>query len=253
MKALIVEDEKAAARNLKAVLTEIPDSPEIVGETDSIVDTIHWLRNHAMPDIVFLDIHLADGSAFEIFEHVDISCPIIFTTAYDEYALRAFKVNSIAYLLKPISRKDLQDALDKLKNLCAQSANQTQNIDLAHVMRELKKEESYKTHFLVPFKGDKLIPLSVDTILYFYIADGMVRAVDEHSNEFVFTQSLDELTEQLNLHCFFRANRQYLIAKKAIEDVRLWFNGRLLVNLKIPVPEKIIISKAKVSGFKDWF
>ena len=117
MKALIIEDEKAAARNLRAVLQEISFPIEIAGETDSIVDTIQWFRSNPAPDLVFMDIHLADGSAFEIFEHADISCPIIFTTAYDEYALRAFKVNSIAYLLKPINRKDLEDAIRKLENL----------------------------------------------------------------------------------------------------------------------------------------
>ena len=117
MKALIIENEKAAARNLRAVLQEISFPIEITGETDSIVDTIQWFRSNPAPDLVFMDIHLADGSAFEIFGHADISCPIIFTTAYDEYALRAFKVNSIAYLLKPINRKDLEDAIRKLENL----------------------------------------------------------------------------------------------------------------------------------------
>lgn len=253
MNALIIEDEKAAARNLKAVLKEISDPLEIAGETDSIVDTIQWLKSHPAPDLIFMDIHLADGSAFEIFEHIDITCPIIFTTAYDEYALRAFKVNSIAYLLKPISPTDLQNALNKLKNLREQSPEPNMYQDLARVMRKLKKEENYKTHFLIPSKGDKLIPVSTATIAYFYISEGTVKAVDKQANEFVFTQSLDELAEQLDPRHFFRANRQYLIAKEAIEDIHLWFNGRLIVNLKIPVPERIIISKAKVTEFKEWF
>jgi two-component system LytT family response regulator len=121
------------------------------------------------------------------------------------------------------------------------------------VMHELKKEESYKTHFLVPAKGDKLIPISVNDILFFYISDGIVKAVDRHADAYIFSQSLDELVELLNPRDFFRVNRQYLIAKKAITDVSLWFNGRLVINLKVPVPEKIIVSKAKVSEFKDWF
>ncbi len=122
MKTLIIEDEKAALRNLKAVIGETAADLEIVGETDSVLDTVQWFKDHPMPDLVFMDIHLADGSAFEIFEYVAIKCPIIFTTAYDEYALKAFKVNSIAYLLKPISCDDLQAALDKLEELSRRSS-----------------------------------------------------------------------------------------------------------------------------------
>lgn len=254
MKALIIEDEKAAARNLRAVLEEIPEHPEVVGETDSIVDTISWFHKNPMPDLVFMDIHLADGSAFEIFEHINITCPIIFTTAYDEYALRAFRVNSIAYLLKPISKKNLEDALAKLDNLCRRpSGENAYQLDLAHIMKELKKEESYKTHFLIPAKGDKLVPISVHSILYFYISDGVVKAVDTNRCKYTFPQSLDELADQLDPRRFFRVNRQFIISKEAIEDVHLWFNGRLTVNLKVPVPEKIIVSKAKAREFKEWF
>ena len=253
MKTLIIEDEKAALRNLKAVINEVSAGLEIIGETDCIVDTIEWFQTHPMPELVFMDIHLADGSAFEVFEHVEVKCPIIFTTAYDEYALRAFHVNSIAYLLKPINRNDLQNALDKLETLCGIAGGQTPPFDFMKVMHELKKEESYKTHFLVPAKGDKLIPISVNDILFFYISDGIVKAVDRHADAYIFSQSLDELVELLNPRDFFRVNRQYLIAKKAITDVSLWFNGRLVINLKVPVPEKIIVSKAKVSEFKDWF
>lgn len=249
MKALIIEDEKAAARNLKAVLAEMPESPEIAGETDSVADTVSWLRSHPMPDVVFMDIHLADGSAFEIFDHTEITCPIIFTTAYDEYALRAFKVNSIAYLLKPISCNDMREALDKLSTLVRRPSGD----DFARLMQELKKGESYKTHFLIPDKGDRLIPLSVDNILCFYIEDGTVKAVDDRKHIYTFPQSLDEMAEQLDPKRFFRANRQFLIAKDAIEDIHLWFNGRLTVNLKVPVPERIVISKAKVPEFKEWF
>lgn len=236
MKTLIIEDEKAALRNLKAVMQEVNTDFEIVGEVDSIFDGVEWFRTHPMPELVFMDIHLADGSAFYICAQVDITCPIIFTTAYDEYALRAFKVNSVAYLLKPISRTDLQEAMHKLELLGGQV-----------------KEENYKTHFLMPVKGDKLLPVSVEAIQYFYISNGLVKAVDSEGKEFVFSQSLDELAEQLNPHDFFRANRQFIVSRKAVSDISLWFNGRLAINLKVPVPEKIIISKAKASELKDWF
>ena len=120
-------------------------------------------------------------------------------------------------------------------------------------MRELKRKESYRTYFLIPVKGDRLVPVSVENILFFYISDGVVKAVDEGNVEIVFPQSLDELAEQLDPALFFRANRQFLISKKAVKDISLWFNGRLAVNLKVPFKERIIISKAKVSEFKDWF
>lgn len=251
-KTLIIKDEKAALRNLKAVMQEVDTDFEIVGEVDSIFDGVEWFRTHPMPELVFMDIHLADGSAFDICAQVDITCPIIFTTAYDEYALRAFKVNSVAYLLKPISRTDLQEAMHKLELLGGQVKEEKQP-DLSAIIRSLKKKENYKTHFLVPVKGDKLLPVSVEAIQYFYISNGLVKAVDSEGKEFVFSQSLDELAEQLNPHDFFRANRQFIVSRKAVSDISLWFNGRLAINLKVPVPEKIIISKAKASELKDWF
>ena len=252
MKALIVEDEKAALRNLKAVLAEIDADIEVAGEVDSVADTLEWLEEHPVPDLLFLDIHLADGSAFELFEHVEIACPVIFTTAYDEYALRAFKVNSVDYLLKPINKTDLQRALDKLALLRKTSGGNVE-FDYRRIVQELRQEKTYKTHFLIPVKGDRLLPVSVDTILYFYIADGTVKAVDKELKEMVFLQTLDELTEVLNPQTFFRANRQFLISRQAVQDVVLWFNGRLAVNLKLSSAEKVIISKARVADFKEWF
>ena len=251
MKALIIEDEKAAVRNLMALLGEVDPDIEVIDVLDSITDSVEWFQSHPMPELIFLDIHLADGSAFEIFGHVDISCPIIFTTAYDEYALRAFKVNSIDYLLKPIGQSDIRKAIGKLKLL--RSETPAKEFDYSRLVHLLKRQESYKTHFLVPVKGDKLFPLSVDMILFFYINDGLVKAVVGDSKEYTFTQTLDELSDCLNPNLFFRVNRQYLISRKAILDIDLWFNGRLSVNLKFPVQDKILVSKARVSEFKEWF
>lgn len=256
MKVLIIEDEKAAVRNLKALLTEVVPDTEFLAVLDSITECIEWFKTHAMPELVFMDIHLADGSAFEIFEHVDVTCPIIFTTAYDEYALRAFKVNSIDYLLKPIGKSDIQKALNKFKRLerglPALPASLPEP-DYVKLIREIRQQENYKTHFLIPAKGDKLIPISVDMIFFFYISNGMVKAVTTEKKEHVFSQTLDELSECLNPNLFFRVNRQYLISRKAVLDIDLWFNSRLSVNLKVPVPEKILVSKARVSEFKEWF
>lgn len=251
MNALIIEDEKAAVRNLMALLSEVAPDIEVIATLDSITDSIDWFREHAMPELVFLDIHLADGSSFEIFEHVDITCPVIFTTAYDEYALRAFKVNSIDYLLKPIGQTDILNAIAKLKRLQVETS--AQESDYSNLIRALKRQDSYKTHFLIPVKGDKLLPLSVDMILFFYIHEGNVKAVMTDGKEYTFTQTLDELADCLNPNLFFRVNRQYLISRKAVLDIDLWFNGRLSVNLKVPVEDKILVSKARVAEFKEWF
>ena len=240
MKALIIEDEKAAVRNLMALLGEVDPDIEVIDVLDSITDSVEWFQSHPMPELIFLDIHLADGSAFEIFGHVDISCPIIFTTAYDEYALKA------------IDADDIRKALDKLSRLQS-TAVEKEAIDYSAVMQALKRVEGYKTHFLIPMKGDKLLPVSVDMILFFYIADGNVKAVMTDGKEYLFTQTLDELADSLDPALFFRINRQYLISRKAVQDIDLWFNGRLAINLIVPTLDRILVSKARVPDFKTWF
>lgn len=256
MKAIIIEDEKAAVRNLTSLLNETHPETEIIAIIDSIADSIEWFSTNSMPDLVFMDIHLADGSAFEIFEHINITCPIIFTTAYDEYALRAFKVNSIDYLLKPIDKEDMERAFAKLNHLSGSEVPlpDFHADNLLNLMRALRKQKNYKTHFLIPAKGDKLLPVSVDMICLFYIRDCQVKGVLTDGTEYAFPQTLDELTECLNPTLFFRANRQYLLSREAIKDIDLWFNSRLSINLHHPIAnEKILVSKARVAEFKEWF
>jgi DNA-binding LytR/AlgR family response regulator len=249
MKAVIVEDEELAARNLRSVLDET-GTVQVIATLESIVETIEWFKTHSTPDLLFMDIHLADGSAFEIFDRIRIQCPVIFTTAYDEYALKAFKVNSIDYLLKPIELKAVQRALDKLKDLS--SANQFQS-DLQNLLSLYKKAAAYKTHFLVPVKGDKLMPVQSADIACVYIDASLVKALTFDERSFRLEYTLDELSDLLDPADFFRANRQYIISRKAIKDIDLWFNNRLSVNLKVPVTEKILISKARIPEFRDWF
>ena len=257
MKTILIEDEKAAVRNLTSLLKEIKPDAEIVTVLDSIADTIEWFATHPMPEIIFMDIHLADGSAFEIFNHCDISCPVIFTTAYDEYALRAFKVNSIDYLLKPIDKEGIKHAFQKLESLHSitpEKPSVSPNNELLQLVRSLTKQESYKTHFLIPLKGDKLLPISVETIHFFYVRDGQVKIVLYDGTEHNFQQTLEEVAECLDPDFFFRVNRQYLISKESIKDIDLWFNSRLSINLyHAKSTEKILVSKARVSEFKDWF
>lgn len=258
MKVIIVEDEKAAVRNLTALLHELRPEAEIIATLDSIEDTIDWyVAPKEVPDLLFMDIHLADGSAFEIFEHIDIECPIIFTTAYDEYALKAFKVNSIDYLLKPIDKEDMRRALEKFESFHTNSSSPTPAFPestLEQLLSSLRKKENYKTHFLIPAKGDKLLPVPVSSILFFYIKDCQVKAMLTDGSELPFVQTLDELTDCLNPQDFFRVNRQFLISKGAIKDIDLWFNNRLSVNLHhSPATDRIIVSKVRVREFKVWF
>jgi two-component system LytT family response regulator len=249
MKALVIEDEILASKHLLQVLEEVGDIL-VIAVIESITETIEWFRKNPQPDIVFMDIHLADGSAFEIFRHTDISCPIVFTTAYDEYALKAFKVNSIDYLLKPIETTDVQDALKKLKDL---SGSENQNTALNNLLASYGKTSKYKKHFLIPSKGDKLIPVQTSDLACFCIDAGIVKALSADGKSYIFDYTLDELADLLDPEVFFRANRQFIISRAAIKDIDIWFNSRLSVNLRIAVPEKILISKARISEFKKWF
>jgi DNA-binding LytR/AlgR family response regulator len=249
MKAVIVEDEELALRNLKSVLNET-GTVQVIASMESISETIDWFGTHPSPDILFMDIHLADGSAFEIFDRIKIHCPVIFTTAYDEYALKAFKVNSIDYLLKPIDLDAVQRALIKLQDLSNSNHFPT---DLQNLLASFKKTATYKTHFLVPVKGDKLMPVQASEIACVYIDSSLVKALTFDERSFRFEYTLDELSDMLDPVDFFRANRQYIISRKAIKDIDLWFNNRLSVNLKVPVTEKILISKARIPDFRDWF
>ena len=249
MTTVIVEDEGLAARNLQTILEEIGPI-QIVATLESIAETVEWFQLHPQPDLLFLDIHLADGSAFEIFDQINITCPIIFTTAYDEYALKAFSVNSIDYLLKPIDTRLVRRALDKFEAL---SPKQNPEENIQKLIEAFRNKPSWKTHFLVPVKGDKLVPLQSREIACFYIDTGVVKAMTYDVRTFTLDQTLDELSGMLNPADFFRANRQYIIARGAVKDIDLWFNGRLSLNLNVPTTEKILISKARVPEFRNWF
>ena len=251
MKAIIIEDEDIAAKALHALITETDAEIEILTNLQSIDESVEWFRSHPMPDLVFMDIHLADGSSFSIFDEINISCPIIFTTAYDEYALKAFEVNSIDYLLKPINKKNLERAILKLKHL---QATPEENINLVNKLLEgiKQKTPTYKTYFLVADK-DRLIPLATDEIACIYINSSIVKAITLKSKVHYLDQSLEDILLQLNPTSFFRANRQFIVSHKAIKDISIWFGGKLSLNLTIPFSEYIFVSKAKVSEFKKWF
>lgn len=251
MRAVIVEDEIVASQNLQRLISQVDDDIQVLTVLQTVEESIEWFSLNATPDLVFMDIHLADGSAFSIFEKVKIDCPIIFTTAYDEYALKAFEVNSIDYLLKPINIKTFERAIGKLRNMVTTNADHSDI--LAKVLSSLKQtKEVYKTHFLIPHK-DKFIPLPVDSIACFYTENKLAKIVTADNHTYTLDSTLEELYLQLDPLQFFRANRQYIVSHKAIKDLSTWFGSKLSINLYVTVPEKIIVSKARVSEFKTWY
>ena len=250
MKALIIEDEVLAAQSLQKLVSEVAPDTEVIGVLQSIEESVAWFNENPMPDLIFMDIHLADGSSFAIFEQVQITCPIIFTTAYDEYALKAFEVSSIDYLLKPINRNDLTRAMNKYKSLVADKSFDTQALN--ELVQKIGTSKKYKSCFLVP-ERDKLIPLATSNIAYFYIDTKTVKAISLDEHTYYMSQTLDDIMMQLNPDDFFRANRQFIVSRKAIKDLTIWFGNKLSLNLLVKIPEEIIISKAKVSEFKNWF
>lgn len=252
MKAVIIEDEKIAAELLKNLICQLDENIEVVTVLQTVEDSVEWLNSNQHPDILFVDIHLADGSSFSIFEKTDVKCPIVFTTAYDEYALKAFEVNSIDYLLKPINKDDLQRALNKYKNLKGEKHEVDYKVLISRFLTETENVNNYKEHFLVP-ERDKLVPLAAKDMAYVYIDLKLIKAVTFSGKVYYLNQNLDEIMTQLNPKMFFRANRQYIVSHEAIKDVSIWFGNKISLNLTIPTEEKIIVSKARVSDFKNWY
>jgi two-component system LytT family response regulator len=249
MKALIVEDEVIAARALRSLVEEACPGVEVVAVLQSIDESVEWFETSPPPDLAFMDIHLADGSAFTIFEKTTVPCPVIFTTAYDEHALKAFEVNSIDYLLKPINKKDLERAINKYRHLSPRPGDHR---DLIDKLLSSVRQPAYRSCFLVPEK-DKLIPLATRDIACIFIDARVVKAITRDRRVYYMDRVLDDLMLHLDPALFFRANRQYIIAREAVKDISLWFGGKLSVNLAFPVPEKILISKARAGEFKKWF
>lgn len=247
MNAVIIEDETAAVNSLKAILAQNKVvSVEVTAELESVEESIDWFRRQPMPDLIFMDIHLADGSAFRIFEQVDIEAPVIFTTAYDEYALQAFQVSSIDYLLKPITPALLERALNKLRLFDPEE----RLAHIRHTNRTIQTRHTVKS--LLIMLADKFYPLPVEEILYFYTVNEKVTAYTADGRQHPVDRTLDTLGEQLDEGLFFRANRQFILSRRAIKDIDLWFGNRLSVNLIVPAPERIIISKTKTPLFKKW-
>jgi len=246
MRILIVEDETAACENLVDILTKIDPEIQIAGYTESVSQTIKWLKSNQMPDLILMDIHLSDGSAFSIFKSIKLETPIIFTTAYDEYAIEAFRVNSIDYLLKPIKTEDLKRALDKFKKLTRQDV-----LKYLSQLTQLTPVPKYKDKLLIPFK-DKLQPVDLKEISCFYTTEKNTRIYLKNGKWYSYSKTLEQIEATLNPADFIRANKQYIVARSSVKNITIWFDSRLLISLDIEPPERIYVSKNKAAEFKAW-
>lgn len=256
MNIVIIEDEENLARQLKNMLSEIDTDINVLSVLGSIESAVSFIPTVDTIDLMLVDIYLSDGLSFEIFKKVDVKVPVIFCTAYDQYALKAFEVDSIDYLLKPIKKADLERAIDKYKRLFqAQAENKNELPELSdkiqRIYEELNHKKAYQQNFLLPYK-DRLVPIGVEDISHFQADYGAVKCVAKDGRLFPMDQSLDAIEEIVDPILFYRVNRQFLVKREAIVDVEYYFNGRLFLNINPKPKENIIISKAKATDFKQW-
>ncbi len=249
MKVVIIEDESINAGRLKRLLEELEPQSEVVAVLETVEDSIQWLQSNAMPDLITMDIRLADGISFSIFDAVKITCPIIFTTAYDEYAVRAFKVNSIDYLMKPVEKGEFQQALEKFKTL-PKSSNIDTNI--AGVLKELMHKRTYRMRFLVAYRdGYKSIDVSdVDFVYSEFKTTHLF--LKSSMTAIPIAQTMEELEQELDPDIFFRANRQFFIRAESIKSISNYFNAKLKIQLKNDQEKEVLISREKAPVFKQW-
>ncbi len=253
MKILIVEDEELAAARLSQLIREIEPEAVIQGPIDSISATVAHLRTHPVYDLIFLDIQLADGKSFSVFEECEVLTPVIFTTAYDEYALQAFKLNSIDYLLKPVNREKLKSSLDKFRKLKEYYGDENPNKQLYDMILSLKTPGPpvYKDRFLIS-RGDTMVPLKVSEIACFYAEDKEVFLLTHDNKRYILPHSIEDLSAKLDPKLFFRVSRQFIISADEIHKVHNYFNFKLKVEIKADPRLEIIVSRSKTAAFKAW-
>ncbi|MDF2189854.1 LytTR family DNA-binding domain-containing protein [Paraflavitalea sp. CAU 1676] len=249
MNIIIIEDELKTARSLENMILELRPNAKIIGRYQSVESSVKALSEGPAPDLIFMDIQLADGVSFEIFKSVKITCPVVFCTAYDEYSLEAFKSNGVDYVLKPFSKEDIQNAfkkVDELKNFFQQKATP----DLTDLLSKLTAPAG-KTTFLV-FQSQKYRTVSVEDIALFYIRHDSTWILCFDKQQYTISQSLDQITQSVSAKQFFRLNRQYLVNFKAIKEVEPYFLRKLFVKLVIETPEKLLVNKEKSQAFLSW-
>ena len=249
MKVFIIEDEQLGVDRLQKLLLEINPGIQVLGSSESIKSAVTWLKTHEHPDLLFMDIELADGQSFEIFKKVAITCPVIFTTSFDEYALQAFKVNSIDYLLKPVKKQELRESLEKYKEV-KQLYTKDQSININTLIKELKNQsQAFRSRFLVK-QGQRLISVDISDIAYFYV-NGRLSFLKTWTNgKFIVEYSLDDLETMVDPLNFMRINRSFIVHIKAVDKVHTYLTGKLKLELKPPVDEEVTVSRENASAFK---
>jgi two-component system, LytTR family, response regulator LytT len=248
MKVLILEDETLAAEKLKNLLLEVDPTLEIIAVLKSVESATEWLSQHTHPDLIVTDIQLLDGLSFEVFQQVVVTMPVIFTTAYDQYALRAFEVNSIDYLLKPIQKDKLVAALQKLKLRKEPVSSETYDA----VLKLLRaRDQEFKSRFMVRI-GQRIVAIPVEKIAYFFSESKLTYIVTDDGKKYPFDLSLDEIDEQLNPKSFFKINRQFIISFTSIAEIHPYFKGRIKLKLTPDQTEEIIVSSERTPEFKKW-
>jgi DNA-binding LytR/AlgR family response regulator len=246
MNILIIEDELPASNRLTKLITELNPLVNIVQVLDSVSAACDWFAAHHTPDLVFLDIHLADGSAFELLKSTNIDCPVIFTTAYDQYAVDAFKTTSIDYLLKPVKREDLERAFQKFRQL-----KSIFHADNDPLLKRTEAIKNYKKRFVIRF-GEHIKTLNIEDTAYFYCEHKTTFAKTFDHKNYPVDYNLDNLEQLLDPAIFFRINRQYLVNIKAIQEMRTYSKARVIITLEPRTPEQPVVSSERSALFKQW-
>ncbi|MFN8256467.1 MAG: LytTR family DNA-binding domain-containing protein [Bacteroidales bacterium] len=249
MKALIIEDEKFASKRLESLINNFDPSIEIVAKLESVSESIVWFRENKPPDLIFLDIHLEDGLSFTIFEEVKINIPIIFTTAFDEYAIKAFKLKSVDYLLKPINQEELNRAIEKYREWTDESGKM---VDIKELMVMIQSGSKQLRERFSVVSGTKLKTVEVSEIAYFFSTSGITFLVTHANKQYSIDISLDNLLNQLDARQFFRINRQFLVSLKSIANVHIFPKSRLKIDLNPAQKDEIFVTIDKVPEFKKW-
>ncbi len=247
MKVIIIEDEKPAAEKLRKALLKADGNIIVETVLDSIQSASAWFRSHEIPDLLFMDIELSDGLSFQLLNKVNITCPIIFCTAYDEYWQEAFEHNGIDYLLKPVSDEKLQQALNKYESLKKYFAKNLQQL----LQSQQKQGAEFKKRFLVK-RGSDFISIKTEEIAYFYATHKLVCMVDNSNQKFILDQSLADLEKETNPSIFYRVNRKYLVNVSAIQKIKSYPKSKLELELKPAAPEEVIVSQENAAAFKEW-
>jgi DNA-binding LytR/AlgR family response regulator len=249
MKILIIEDEPQAAQRLEKLVRSILPLATVLPSIDTVKKSVQWLKTNEMPALIFMDIQLADGISFQIFDQLEVKSPVIFTTAYDEYALKAFKVNSIDYILKPVDEQELRVAIQKYERLTGSSTNSKMMESIGLAMEMLTRK--YKERFVIKV-GERLKSVETDDILFLFSLEKVTFAQTKDGKKSILDFTMDQLEELLDPTKFFRINRKYIVHVKSIQDMISYTNARLKLVLKTNDDDEVIIARERVQQFKDW-